>query len=379
MRGIYFAGCVLLFVGVAGGFSDEPTDAPVKTVAQELAAIKKRFAAEEQDLLNKQLAKARAREDQSPIVLLRKELHTAIAAAAVELAMKNPTDEAAVDSAVFALDLLVKLKLFGHEWDKAVKFFLDNYVDNLKIQGALAQVSEAGLIGQSILKSVFEKTTNKNVKGLAMYYGVVLLGAEASSQESKGNDLQAKQIREGALRMLAGAVELAPDAKIGEQSFAEAAAAELFSLNIGVGSPLPDLEGLDLEGKKIEFSSLRGRVVLLDFWAIGCPPCVQMIPHERDMVERMSKRPFTLLSVNLDEEKSTLTEFLKKQKMPWTHWWDGGTKGPLAKAFKVRGFPTLFLIDARGVVRKKWFGAPSDKVLDKAVAELVAEAEKEKP
>jgi hypothetical protein len=100
-----------------------------------------------------------------------------------------------------------------------------------------------------------------------------------------------------------------------------------------------------------------------------------MIPHEREMSEKLSKRPFIILGVNVDDKKETLSEFMESEKLPWAHWWEG-PKGPLVKTFKVRGFPTLYLIDAKGVIRKKWLGSPKGDVLDKAVEELVAEAEK---
>jgi thiol-disulfide isomerase/thioredoxin len=127
----------------------------------------------------------------------------------------------------------------------------------------------------------------------------------------------------------------------------------------------------------VELSSYRGKVVLLDFWATWCGPCVAMIPHERELVTKMADKPFVLLSVNVDEDKTTLSDFLDKEKMPWNHWWDG-TRGPIAKTFKVRAYPTLYLIDSKGIVRKKWVGSPGNAVLDKAVEELVAETQKTK-
>jgi thiol-disulfide isomerase/thioredoxin len=174
---------------------------------------------------------------------------------------------------------------------------------------------------------------------------------------------------------MAKAVELAPAAKIGDTTLAKAAAAEAASLKIAVGNPAPDVEGIDLDGKKVKLAGMKGKVVLFDFWATWCGPCRAMIPHERELVEKMAKKPFVLLSVNVDDEKSTLKDFLSEEKMPWPHWWDGSA-GPLAKMFKIRGFPTIYLIDAKGVIRKKWLGSPGNEVLDKAVEELVAEAEK---
>src|SRR5438105_4677276 len=65
-------------------------------------------------------------------------------------------------------------------------------------------------------------------------------------------------------------------------------------------------------------------------WATWCPPCRAMIPHERKRVERLKDKPFTLVSISIDAQKDALTNFLKKEKMPWTHVWDG-TKGSVVK------------------------------------------------
>ena len=135
------------------------------------------------------------------------------------------------------------------------------------------------------------------------------------------------------------------------------------------------MEGTDLDGKKVKLSSYRGKVVLFDFWATWCGPCKAMIPHERELVEKHKDKPFAILSVSVDDEKKDLAEFLGTEKMPWAHWWDG-PKGPVVKLFRVRSFPTLFLIDAKGMVRNKWVGSPGNEALDKAVNELVAEAQK---
>ena len=86
-------------------------------------------------------------------------------------------------------------------------------------------------------------------------------------------------------------------------------------------------------------------------------------------------KPFAIVSVSADEEKSELTDFLSSEKMPWTHWWDG-EKGPVTKMFRVKAFPTLYLIDAKGVIRHKWVGNPGNDKIDAAVKELVAEATK---
>lgn len=377
MRQFIIAGVALLFGGLGNAYGDEPKESASGPAAKKFAELKKSFEADEKDL-KKKLASAADADDRKQIAFSIKELSAITASDAVELALKYPKEDAAVDAAVFALKLLGQHQVTGGDMDKASNFLLENHINSPKIQGALAEMSTAGTRGQQFIKAVAEKTTDKQVQAIAMFYNALALDAQANNQEMQRNEEGAKKTRAEAIEMMEKAVKQAPDAKIGEQTLSKAAAIEMAFMKVAIGNPIPEVEGTDLEGKKIKLSSYKGKVVLLDFWATWCGPCVAMIPHERDMVEKLSKKPFALVSVNADEEKSALTEFLQQEKMPWVHWWDG-RGGPIAKMFRIHAYPTLYLIDAKGVLRKKWIGSPGNEVLDKAVEELVAEAEKATP
>ena len=102
-----------------------------------------------------------------------------------------------------------------------------------------------------------------------------------------------------------------------------------------------------------------------------------MYPHERSLVKKMENKPFALLGINSDPREH-LKETLKKENMTWRSWWDGGnTQGPIATEFGVRGWPTLYVIDHKGVIRHKWEGSPGPEVLDKALEKIVQEAEED--
>jgi thiol-disulfide isomerase/thioredoxin len=111
---------------------------------------------------------------------------------------------------------------------------------------------------------------------------------------------------------------------------------------------------------------------VLDIWATWCGPCKAMIPHEREMVERLKDKPFTLVSISADEKLKTLTDFLAKEKMPWTHWWTG-IEGGIVEDWDVQFFPTIYVLDAKGIIRHK---NVRGEELEKAVNELIKEAEK---
>src|SRR5262249_5099057 len=111
-------------------------------------------------------------------------------------------------------------------------------------------------------------------------------------------------------------------------SVSEAARKKIYFIdNLTVGKKAPDFECELLDGRKAKLSDFRGNVVVLDVWATWCAPCKVMIPHERELVERMKGKPFKLVSLSVDDEKETLTKFLEAEKMPWTHLWNGASGG----------------------------------------------------
>ncbi len=97
-----------------------------------------------------------------------------------------------------------------------------------------------------------------------------------------------------------------------------------------------------------------------------------MYPHERALVKRYKDRPFTLLGVNSDSDLGQLKLVCKKQGIRWPNFHDKTTSGPIAKAWNVSGWPTVYLIDHKGVIRYK---DVRGKQLDRAVEKLMAEAE----
>ncbi len=139
--------------------------------------------------------------------------------------------------------------------------------------------------------------------------------------------------------------------------------------DLSIGNVAPEIKIPDLDGKSASLFALKGKVVVLDIWATWCPPCRAMIPHERKMVERLRDKPFALVSISVDEKKKTLTDFLAREPMPWTHWWNG-TEGGVIEAWDVRYYPTIYVIDARGVIRHKDL---KGEELEKAVNALLEE------
>jgi Thioredoxin-like len=103
-----------------------------------------------------------------------------------------------------------------------------------------------------------------------------------------------------------------------------------------------------------------------------------MYPHERSLVKRLEGKPFVILGVNSDEDRDELKQVMKQEGITWRSFWNGGsTDGPISSKWNVRGWPTMYIIDAKGVIRHKWLGSPGDKVLDEAIDAHVKEIDGE--
>ena len=85
-----------------------------------------------------------------------------------------------------------------------------------------------------------------------------------------------------------------------------------------------------------------------------------MIPHERSLVKKLEGKPFALIGVNSDRDKGTIAPNLKLHQVTWRSFCCGeeGTSGSIPAEWNVSSWPTLYLIDHQGVIRKRWIGSP---------------------
>jgi peroxiredoxin len=104
-----------------------------------------------------------------------------------------------------------------------------------------------------------------------------------------------------------------------------------------------------------------------------------MWPHERSLVKQLAGTPFAVIGVNISEPSpSALKKLVEKENLTWRSFSDPPTSaglGAIAKRWNLSGTPTIYLIDHKGVIRHKWVGGAREKVIDKAVAELLQEVE----
>jgi thiol-disulfide isomerase/thioredoxin len=217
-----------------------------------------------------------------------------------------------------------------------------------------------------LLEKILKENEDKDAKGLACYDLAQLALVKANHKGDQESQAEAKKMYERVEQDFS-------DVRLGQDSLAKKSKSSLADIRErGIGSKAPNFTSEDLEGKKVELKDHQGKVVVLDIWATWCGPCRAMIPHEREMVEKLKDKPFSLISISADAKKDTLKEFLEKEKMPWTHFWNGATGGIL-KDWNVEHFPTIYVLDSKGVIRYKEI---REAELEEAVEKLLAEVKK---
>lgn len=112
-------------------------------------------------------------------------------------------------------------------------------------------------------------------------------------------------------------------------------------------------------GQPISLEALGGKVVLLDFWASWCGPCVRALPSVRRLQQAHARDPFVLVSISADRDERPWRAFVSRNGMTWPQYWDRDHR--LQALFAVRAIPTYVLIDAEGKVRLRVAGAGFDR------------------
>lgn len=139
---------------------------------------------------------------------------------------------------------------------------------------------------------------------------------------------------------------------------------ELAHLDL-VGKPAPDIKARDLNDAPFRLDGLRGKYVLVDFWATWCAPCIGELPRVQAARAKYKDKGLVVVGVSLDESKAAVADFVKARKVDWTQIHDATGGGDLVEAFGVKTIPATFLIDPKGtIIRLDLRGPALDTALE---------------
>ncbi len=137
-----------------------------------------------------------------------------------------------------------------------------------------------------------------------------------------------------------------------------------------VGKLAPDFQLENLEGQPISLSDLRGKPVLLNFWATWCPPCRAEMPYLQQLYEEWSDKGLEVLAIDIGESPSKVKEFLQSQGLSLPVLLDA--KENVAREYNITGIPTTFFIDKDGTIQVKIIGAfPSKEAIENQLGSII--------
>jgi len=138
---------------------------------------------------------------------------------------------------------------------------------------------------------------------------------------------------------------------------------------LAVGKPFPPFAEQDLDGKPLTLADFKGKVVLIDFWATWCGPCVQELPNVLAAYGKYHDKGFEIIGISLDQSRDALTTFIKEKNMPWPQYFDGlGWKSKLGQEYGIQAIPATFLLDGEGKIIARDLRGPA---LDHKLATLL--------
>jgi thiol-disulfide isomerase/thioredoxin len=135
--------------------------------------------------------------------------------------------------------------------------------------------------------------------------------------------------------------------KAPEQKLADAAQARLLKEQM-IGQPV-DLQFTAVDGSAVDLRMLRGKIVLVDFWATWCPDCIREMPELRQTCEKYKDKDLAVIGISLDKDAQALSNFVARKLIPWPQYFDGkGWGNDFVTKYGVRAIPEMWLINQRG-------------------------------
>lgn len=142
------------------------------------------------------------------------------------------------------------------------------------------------------------------------------------------------------------------------------------AIPVALDFPAPDLELVDLDGRTVSLVDYRGQYVLINNWAIWCPPCRSEMPVLEAFYQDHRDQGFTLIAIEAGDPPDLVQEFVDRYRLSFLVWLDPENKA--LRGFANNALPSSYLIDPEGRVVLGWSGAMTRQTLDRYIAPLIA-------
>lgn len=135
-----------------------------------------------------------------------------------------------------------------------------------------------------------------------------------------------------------------------------------------VGRKAPEIIATTIDGKPFRLSELKGKVVVLDFWATWCGPCVRAMPAMKRLHEKYKDQPFALIGISVDHEREPLSRFVSANGIGWPQIYD---EDDIGTRWGVDSIPRVFILDQDGVIR--YLSPMTEAQIERAVKNLLSD------
>ncbi len=231
----------------------------------------------------------------------------------------------------------------------------------LSLERAARELPEEEVL--AIAMGLFERSRRTSARAAALSSAARVLsrsGASGDAAERRGR----------ALELLERAVEFDPDAP--EAARARDAIWRL--THLAPGSIAPDFETRDVDANEIRLSDYRGKVVVLCFWGFWSPASQELLAELSALETERRTAPFAVLGINSDRDPEELRRRIEELDLPWTSSFEGSPEGAVPTAWRVREWPSVYVLDHRGVIHAV---GPRGRALEAAVTDLLIELVKD--
>ncbi|PWU20209.1 MAG: hypothetical protein C5B50_04485 [Verrucomicrobia bacterium] len=232
----------------------------------------------------------------------------------------------------------------GADAQKAADVILQGHIqshDLVKLTQELERMRPS--CSSNLLQAILDQNANSEVRGNACFALATLRKDAANYGKNKPAAVEAEKLYERVI---------AEFGQVNQRGFplGELAKPQLSELRrLTIGKVAPEIEGYDLYGRPMKLSNYRGKVVTLLFWSALCSGEYEALEFRR-LVEQMEGKPFVLLGIHADDDTEKAKASAEKYEMTWPSFQDA-REGPIARTYNIHGWPTIYVLDRKGVIR----------------------------